>query len=78
MITVDTLFENALCLSGDSRLALAERLVESVPPDQSIFEAQLAMAGHRADELDSGRMQDIDGEEGLRRVRESILRKAQA
>jgi putative addiction module component (TIGR02574 family) len=76
-ITVDHLFEEALCLSSDSRVALAERLIESVEPDKGIFEAQLQVAQRRAHELDSGVVQAIPGEEALARVRDAILGKAQ-
>ncbi|HCN30886.1 MAG TPA: hypothetical protein DIT64_19630 [Verrucomicrobiales bacterium] len=53
-ITVDRVFEDALCLTGESRIVLAERLLESVPHDPSVFEAQLAVAIRRADEMESG------------------------
>jgi putative addiction module component (TIGR02574 family) len=74
-ITVDRLFEKALCLSGDSRVALAERLIESIDPDTATFEAQLAVARLRADELDAGTVKAIPGDEALARVRESVLRR---
>ena len=76
-ITVDQLFEEALCLSNDSRVTLAERLIESVEPDESILEAQILVAKRRADELDSGTVQAIPGEEALARVRDSILGRVQ-
>jgi putative addiction module component (TIGR02574 family) len=76
-ITVDQLFEEALCLSNDSRVTLAERLIESVEPDKSILEAQILVAKRRADELDSGTVQAIPGEEALARVRDSILGRVQ-
>ena len=77
-ITVNQLFENALCLSPESRVALAEQLIGSIEPAGPVFEAQLAEAQRRADDLDSGRVKGVPGEEGLRRVRESILLKSQA
>jgi len=77
-ITLDRVLEDALCLTGDSRIVLVERLLESVPEDPSIFEAQMATAVGRADELESGAVQGIPGEEGLRRVRESILKRSQS
>jgi putative addiction module component (TIGR02574 family) len=77
-ITVDRLFEEALGLSRDSRVTLAERLIESVEPDKSILEAQVHVAQRRADELDAGAVQAIPGEEALARVRDSILGRVQA
>lgn len=53
-------------------ILLAERLLESVPPDSSIFEAQMAVAAGRAGEMDTGVVEGIPGAEGLRQVRESI------
>jgi hypothetical protein len=77
-ITLDRVLEDALCLTGDTRLALVERLLESVPEDPSVFEAQMAVAVGRAEELESGTVQGIPGDEGLRRVRESIFRRSES
>lgn len=77
-VTVDHLFTEAMHLSGDSRVALAEKLIESVEPDKAIFEAQLLIAKRRADELDNGTARAIPGEDALARVRDSILRRVQA
>ncbi len=77
-ITVDSLLEDALCLSGESRLVLAERLIESVPPDPDIWEEQLAEVALRVAELESGAVQEIEGVEALRQVRESVSQRARA
>lgn len=77
-ITVERVFEEALCLSDESRVALAERLIESVVPDKSDFEAQVALAESRDAEMESGDVKGIPGGEALRQVREAILKKAQA
>ena len=71
-ITVDSLLENALCLSDESRLRLAERLVESVEPDPSLFAAQVAEAQRRDQEMDAEGDADIPGEEVLRKVRQDV------
>ena len=77
-ITVNQLFENALCLSPESRVALAEQLIGSIEPAGAVFAAQVAEAQRRADDLDAGRVKGIPGEDALRRVREAILLKSQA
>lgn len=77
-LTVDYVFEEALCLSEENRILLAERLLESIPPDKSIFEAQVAVAQHRGNELESGQISGIPGPEALGRVRESILRRSES
>jgi putative addiction module component (TIGR02574 family) len=76
-VTVDNLFEEAMSLSDDSRVALAERLIESVDPDESVFKAQIQVAQQRADALDAGTVEAIPGDIALARVRESILRRDQ-
>ncbi|OAI56382.1 hypothetical protein AYO49_00855 [Verrucomicrobiaceae bacterium SCGC AG-212-N21] len=77
-VTVDHLFEEAMSLSRDSRVALAERLIESVEPEESVFQAQLQVSKQRADELDAGTVEAISGEIALARVRESVLRRGQS
>jgi hypothetical protein len=77
-ITVDRLLEEALCLSGESRLVLAERLIESVVPDPGLLDEQLAVADSRAAELESGAVQGIEGAEALRQVREAVSKRAGA
>jgi putative addiction module component (TIGR02574 family) len=76
VITVERLLEEALSLSGDSRLVLAERLIESVPPDSGLFDEQLAEAASRAADLEAGAVQGIEGVEALRQVREAVSQRA--
>ena len=75
-ITVTSIYEEALNLSGDSRVALAERLLESVSPDPKTFEAQLATANRRAVEMETGAVLGIPGPQALQQVREAILKLA--
>lgn len=77
-ITVSQLFESALCLSPASRVALAEQLIGSIEPDEELFQAQVAEAQRRDEDIESGRVQGIPGEEALRRVREAVLRQSRA
>ena len=76
-VTVDRVFEDALCLTEEGRILLAERLLESVPPDKSIFEAQVAVAVGRANEMDTGVVEGIPGADALRQVRETIQRRSE-
>jgi toxin ParE1/3/4 len=55
-LTLDYVFEEALGLSEENRILLTERLLESIPPDKSIFEAQIAVAQQRGNELESGQI----------------------
>ncbi len=77
-ITVSQLFETALALSPESRVALAEQLIGSVPAEGALFQAQVSEALRRDDDMETGRAQGIPGEEGLNRVREAVLRMSQA
>ena len=72
VITVEHLLEEALCLSDEGRVTLAERLIESLSPDPELMAEHLAIAGARADELDEGRVQAIPGEVALREIREAL------
>jgi Putative addiction module component len=75
-VTIDRVFEDALCLTDEGRILLAERLLESIPPDKGIFDAQVSVAVSRADELKSGAVKGINGADALRQVRESIQRRS--
>ena len=68
-ITVDRLFQDSLLLSEESRIKLAERIVESVEPDPSLFAAQVAEALRRDQEMESGAVEGIPLEEALEHMR---------
>ena len=72
--TVEDLAEQALRLPGDQRARLAELLVESLATDPvgPMGQQWLAEAIRRRDELASGRVAGIPGEEALRRVRDAL------
>lgn len=72
--TVEDLAEQALRLPGDERARLAELLVESLVTDPigSMGQQWLAEAIRRRDDLASGRVAGIPGEEALRRVRDAL------
>lgn len=72
--TVQKVFEEALTLSEDSRVVLAERLLESVAPSPEIVAEQLEVVKRRIADLESGRVQPVPGPEGLNRVRETLFK----
>ena len=76
--TVQKVFEEALTLSEDSRVVLAERLLESVAPSPEIVAEQLEVVKRRIADLESGRVQPVPGPEGLNRVRETLFKCAVA
>ena len=76
--TVQQVFEEALTLSDDSRVALAERLIESVAPAPQIVAEQMSVVRQRIADLEAGRVQPVPGPEGLNRVRETLLKRAAA
>jgi hypothetical protein len=76
--TVDALYREALTLSHESRVALAERLIESIEPNASVVEAQMVIVRQRLNDLESGSAQPVSGPEGLRAVREAVAKRAGA
>lgn len=75
--TVQQVFEEALTLSDDNRVALAERLIESVAPAPQIVAEQMEVVRQRIADLEAGRVQPCPVG-GLNRVRETLLRRAAA
>ena len=74
--TVEQLVEEALALPSEARALLADRLVESLDPAEDGYIRQLwvAEARRRRDEVRSGRVQTIPGDEALAQVRRSVGR----
>ena len=74
--TLEQILEEALGLPDDSKLALAERLVQivggHVPPE--IEACQLAEVQRRIEEVRTGRIDLIDGNAALTKVREALER----
>ena len=73
-MTIDQLAEEALSLSSEARALLADRIVESLDGSElsHIDRVWLSEAKRRRDEVRSGRVSTIPGEEALSRVRRSI------
>ena len=72
--TWEQLAEQAMSLSSDSRARLADRLVESLDNEElgPIDHLWVAEAMRRRDEVRSGSVDTIDGEDALRKVRDSL------
>ena len=73
-INWEELAEEAMSLSSESRARLADRLVESLDVDQlgPIDNLWVTEATRRRDEVRSGSIETIDGEQALRKVRDSV------
>lgn len=63
-----------MSLSSDSRARLADRLVESLDIEElgPIDKLWVAEAIRRRDEVRSGSVETIEGEDALRKVRDSL------
>ena len=74
--TVEQLAEQAMALPGESRARLADLLVESLDADAltGIDRLWLSEAKRRRDEVRSGEVETIAGDEALRSVRDSLTR----
>jgi putative addiction module component (TIGR02574 family) len=75
-LTLDSFLAEAMNFTPDSRLELAERLVASVPEDAEIEAAQIEEVTRRMEDVRSGKMKLIPGDEALRQVREAVLGRA--
>ena len=71
---VEQLVSEAMALPGESRARLAELLVESLEADDigPIERVWITEAKRRRDEVRSGRIEPIEGEEALKHVRNSL------
>ncbi len=70
-ITINELAAQAMSLPSKSRGLLAEKLVESLE-DDAIEKIWIAEAKKRRDEVRSGRVKPISGDEALEQVRKLI------
>lgn len=75
-MTVDQLAKEALSLTGEGRALLADKLVESLEAMElgHIDKLWAAEAKRRRDEIRSGQVQTIPGDEALAQVRRSVGR----
>jgi hypothetical protein len=72
--TLEQVAEQAMALPSESRARLADLLVESLDGDElgRIEQLWLVEAKRRRDEVRSGTINTVPGEEALRKVRDSL------
>jgi putative addiction module component (TIGR02574 family) len=75
-MTVEQIAAEALSLPSEARALLADRLVESLDPAEDGVVGQLwaIEATRRLEDVRSGRVQTIPGDEALARVRSAVGR----
>jgi len=71
---IEQLATEAMALPAESRARLADLLVESLEADDigPIERAWISEAKRRRDDVRSGRVEPIAGEEALKQVRDSV------
>jgi hypothetical protein len=74
--TVEKIVEQAMSLPGESRAEVADLLVQSLETAElgQIDRLWIAEATRRRDEVRSGEVETVPGEQALRRVRDSLRR----
>lgn len=74
--TVEQITEEALALPSEARALLADRLIESLDSaeDEQIRQLWATEARRRRDDVRSGRIKTVPGEEALARVRRAVGR----
>ena len=75
-LTIEQIAVEALSLPSEARALLADRLVESLDPleDGYIRQLWIAEARTRRDDVRTGLVKTIPGQEALDRVRKSVTR----
>lgn len=75
-LTIEQIAEEALALPSEARALLADRLVESLDPFEDGYIRQLwaAEARARRDDVRTGLVKTIPGQEALDRVRKLVTR----
>jgi putative addiction module component (TIGR02574 family) len=75
---LSSLFSSAMQLSDDSRLELVELLIPTIQSEPSLEAEQLIEVGRRIDEVRSGRVLTVSGEEVFRQIEQSLAAKRRA
>ncbi|MDR9469227.1 addiction module protein [Marinospirillum sp.] len=68
-LPVEELEHQALNLPTEERARLLERLLESLEPESEVQAAWIQIAQQRRDEVLSGKVQLVPGDEALARIR---------
>jgi len=71
---IEQIAEEALALPSEARALLADRLVESLDPEEDgyVHHLWIAEARRRRDDVRSGRVKTIPGDEALAQVRRAF------
>ena len=70
--TLDTLFAEALTLPDEARLQLVERLIPTIHSEPSLEAEQIQEVRRRIDQVRSGRVRTLPGEQVFREIEESL------
>ncbi len=75
-MSIEQITDEVLALPSEARALLADRLVESLDPAEDGYIHQLwaTEVRRRLDDVRSGRVKTIPGEEALARVRQALAR----
>lgn len=76
--TLDSLFAEALSLPDNTRLQLVERLIPTIQSEPDLEMEQAQEVRRRMDDVRSGRVQTIAGEQVFREVTQSLTSRRQA
>lgn len=70
--TLDIVLAEALALSEDSRLKLVEQLIPTIHSDAALEQEQLQVVRRRINEVRSGKVTPIPGEQVFREIEASL------
>ena len=70
--TIETVFAEAMSLPDDTRLQLVERLIPTIQSEPSLEAEQIQEVQRRMDDVRSGRVKTIPGEQVFREIEQSL------
>ncbi len=71
-LTAEQIYNEAVQLHNKAKIVLVEKLMENIDIDRDTETLQIREAKKRRDEIRSGRVQPVPGEEALKKVRDMI------
>lgn len=71
-VNLETLFAEALALPDEARLQLVERLIPTIQSEPSLEAGQIAEVQRRMDDVSSGRVETLPGEQVFREIEEAL------
>jgi putative addiction module component (TIGR02574 family) len=72
MATLETLFAEAMSLPDDTRLQLVERLIPTIQSEPALEAEQIKEVQCRMDDVRSGRVKTVSGEQVFREIEQSL------